>query len=540
MRGSGNQESVATDEDTTFQVIVLGSTGGPREDIVTGLLARSTATKWSKDSVVAVDGGTLLAGISRIFERDMPDLGENEQSKGGKAVMAQGPFAGLELPNLTTHANAAHVFRNLIASVLVTHPHLDHVSGLAMNTPLVEAESGPKAVAALPSTIAALRNHIFNDITWPNLSDEDGGAGLITYQRLVDGGNPRLGRGEGRGYVKACEGIITKCLSISHGRCGQRYNPDTGKHHRAESTVFATESFFLPSRRVSIDTQEPSSYTPTTQHLSVNSNRNTPTALATVESSAFFLRETHTGTEIIIFGDMEPDSISLEPRNEKIWDAAAPKIVSGTLRAIFVECSFPDSVDDNSLYGHLCPRHLIAELKVLAGKVLDAHKPHNVAREMRKRKRWGSDIIAHDSRGSVSPKSQPPQQSTSPSPSRRRATRRTASRHEDDMSSRTVGETTPPPPSSGPHITHDDNNHHQQHHNPDNTPTERRSSNANSGMQLCLSLSTLKVFIIHIKESFTDGPHPRDQILKELRKQAEDAGLGCEFYAPLSGEAVFV
>lgn len=92
---------------------------------------------------------------------------------------------------------------------------------------------------------------------------------------------------------------------------------------------------------------------------------------ATVESSAFFIRDSLTGSEIVIFGDIEPDTISLEPRNKHVWEIAAPKVASGCLRAIFIECSFNDGTDDNSLYGHLCPRHLIAELTVLATKVME-------------------------------------------------------------------------------------------------------------------------------------------------------------------------
>jgi cAMP phosphodiesterase len=37
---------------------------------------------------------------------------------------------------------------------------------------------------ALPSVLSALKNHMFNDVIWPNLSDEDGGAGLLTYSRI--------------------------------------------------------------------------------------------------------------------------------------------------------------------------------------------------------------------------------------------------------------------------------------------------------------------------------------------------------------------
>lgn len=208
---------------------------------------RSTSTEWSKGSVVAVDAGTLLAGIIRTLEQHIIS------TKDGKALMKDGPFVGLDLPHATAQANAAYIFREIIGAVLITHPHLDHLSGLAINTPMLEAGNGPKTLAALPSVISAIKNHMFNDIIWPNLSDEDGGAGLVTYQRLVEGGNPRFGRGESRGYVRACEGLVTKCVSISHGRCKQRYNPETGRHHRVGSAVFTTDPLMVPSRTFSVD-----------------------------------------------------------------------------------------------------------------------------------------------------------------------------------------------------------------------------------------------------------------------------------------------
>lgn len=213
---------------------------------MTGMLVRSTSTQWSSNSVIAVDAGTLLAGIIRTLERSNPE------SVDGKFVVKEGPFAGLTLPCKTAEANSAHIFREILGAVLITHPHLDHLSGLAINTPVLEAGSGPKALTALPSIVAAIKNHMFNDVIWPNLSDEDGGAGLLTYHRLVEGGNMRFGRGETRGYVRACNGLLTKCLSVSHGRCRQRFRSESGSHPRLGSAMFA-DPLMVPSRAISVD-----------------------------------------------------------------------------------------------------------------------------------------------------------------------------------------------------------------------------------------------------------------------------------------------
>jgi cAMP phosphodiesterase len=284
--------------------------------------------------MAAVDAGTLLASICRTLERHEPVFDHDKYTY----TVREGPFVGLELPSKSPRVNAAHVFREMLGIILVTHPHLDHLSGLAINTPMLQGGNGPKPIAALPSVHGALRNHLFNDIIWPNMSDEDGGAGLLTYQRLIEGGNQRFGRGETLGYVQACHGLLTKCLGASHGH----YNP----HYHKEGP--------------------PDLSAPSPRDAAANPGSH---GHAVIESSAFFIRDQYTGREVIVFGDIEPDSISDHPRNKHIWEAAAPHIAQGALRAIFIECSYDDSVDDTFLYGHLCPRHLISELSVLAAKV---------------------------------------------------------------------------------------------------------------------------------------------------------------------------
>ena len=86
-----------------------------------------------------------------------------------------------------------------------------------------------------------------------------------------------------------------------------------------------------------------------------------------VDSTAFFIRDSQSKREVLIFGDVEPDSISMTPRTHFVWQEAARKIAHGLLGGIFIECSYDDSQADAVLFGHLNPRHLIAELRTLAG-----------------------------------------------------------------------------------------------------------------------------------------------------------------------------
>ncbi|KAJ5765022.1 hypothetical protein N7520_004581 [Penicillium odoratum] len=435
----------------------------------------------------------MLAGIIRILE---PHFLNSKNSR-AKPILKEGPFKGLKLPSMTAEANAAYIFQEIIGAFLITHPHLDHVSGLAINTPIIEAGSGPKPVAALPSVLAAIKNHVFNDVIWPNLSDEDGGAGLLTYQRLVEGGNPRFGNGESRGYVRACQGIVTKCLSVSHGRCKQRYHPESGNHQRATSSVFLSgDSRHLRPRAISVDqSTEGGFYSPA---RSPGLMPGEP-MLSSVESSAFFLRDHESGNEIIVFGDVEPDSISLEPRNRRVWETAAPKIANGKLRAIFIECSYTDSVDDAYLYGHMCPRHLVAELTVLADLVLSDNQSGGVERK-RKRPGLGEQAV-YDNNARF-------KRTQSSSGSKPRSTSSRYSEPLDGLGDLYMFEEfDPPDPTRWADIE---------------TPP----------------LAELSIYIIHIKELLKDGINPGTRIIEELNAHSNLIRLGCRFFLPSPSEAI--
>ena len=97
---------------------------------------------------------------------------------------------------------------------------MDHIAGTVINT-AVKGLTRQKRYAGLPNTIEGLKNHIFNTVIWPNLTDENNGAGVISYVRLVEGGSPAAGEGDSKGYVEIIPGLGVKALSISHGMLGQ-------------------------------------------------------------------------------------------------------------------------------------------------------------------------------------------------------------------------------------------------------------------------------------------------------------------------------
>jgi cAMP phosphodiesterase len=63
-----------------------------------------------------------------------------------------------------------------IDHVLLSHSHLDHVVGIPlmadaiMRRRLAAPDFHPLIVHALPETLAALRQHVFNDVIWPDFT----------------------------------------------------------------------------------------------------------------------------------------------------------------------------------------------------------------------------------------------------------------------------------------------------------------------------------------------------------------------------------
>jgi 3',5'-cyclic-nucleotide phosphodiesterase len=81
------------------------------------------------------------------------------------------------------------------------------------------------------------------------------------------------------------------------------------------------------------------------------------------ESSAFLVRNNN--SYLLYLGDTGADEVEKSNQLEQLWKAIADKVIAHTLKAIFIEVSFDNTMPDKSLYGHLTPRLLMQEMKVL-------------------------------------------------------------------------------------------------------------------------------------------------------------------------------
>ncbi|KUI65202.1 putative 3',5'-cyclic-nucleotide phosphodiesterase [Cytospora mali] len=522
---------------------------------------------------MAVDAGVHLGAITRILEDTQPPgLGQTAELQ-LPYVLRTGPFAGLKVFSASSKTNASRIHSELIDTYLITHPHLDHISAFVINT---AGLSGPrrKKLAGLPGTIQALKTHIFNNVIWPNLSDEDNGAGLFTYLRLNEGGSPAMGNIDG--YLEFNEGLAIKVWSVSHGHnierralrgsgSNTRYgsldaqsglmgfgtgmrSPRSIAHHNTSSPnlagYFQQQHFMAQDRHHSVLPGSSSASGGRGSGGMMNQivGGHSPSDVACVyDSSSYFIRDVDTGVEVLIFGDVEGDSVSMNPRNLHIWQEAAPKIVLGKLKAILIECSYDDSRPVDRLFGHLTPSFLVQEMEVLADEVKTAR-----TRMASEKSRSATDVRRSSKR------KRDTTQDDSTIASRRMASRAMA-RHSGDSITEPVSPRTLKAPrsdfSSGIVQFEDsvDNSPHiatptaqlslqdfERAYSTGNTPGGARA--AADGPQL----KGLKVVIIHVKDKMNDEERVEDTILDELQDHESfmDVPLGCEWVISEVGQSL--
>ncbi|MDP2345317.1 MAG: 3',5'-cyclic-nucleotide phosphodiesterase [Deltaproteobacteria bacterium] len=149
-----------------FDVVALGVQGGLAEDDLTAFLI----SRKGRQAYLALDAGSVVSGLRRV----------------------PGVVPG-------------HMLREQIRGWAITHPHLDHVEGLAI---AVVDDAGIKPVFGFSPTIVALRDHVFNNVLWPNFGNE----GNLPLRRLR---YERMAAGRRVHFDDA--GFTIEALPLSHG-----------------------------------------------------------------------------------------------------------------------------------------------------------------------------------------------------------------------------------------------------------------------------------------------------------------------------------
>ena len=126
-----------------FNVVPLGVKGGIDETNLSAYLVAPIHT----NEYICLDAGTINAGIEKAVANNVFKVSPSE------------------------------VFRKYIKGYCISHAHLDHVSGLIMNSP---ADTS-KTIYATKKCIEMLEKHYFNGETWANFGDEWAGFQLKKY-----------------------------------------------------------------------------------------------------------------------------------------------------------------------------------------------------------------------------------------------------------------------------------------------------------------------------------------------------------------------
>jgi cAMP phosphodiesterase len=126
-----------------FDVVPLGIKGGIDETNLSAYLVAPINTH----DYICLDAGTINAGIEKAIS------------------------------NKVFNVSTSEVLRKYIKGYCISHAHLDHVSGLIINSP---ADSS-KTVYATKECMEMMKNHYFNGATWANFGDEGSGFQIKKY-----------------------------------------------------------------------------------------------------------------------------------------------------------------------------------------------------------------------------------------------------------------------------------------------------------------------------------------------------------------------
>ena len=130
-----------------FTVIPLGVRGGLDESNLSAYLVAAAGTA----DYVCLDAGTLYAGIRKAIDN------------------------GTLPPPVST------VLRSSIKDYFISHPHLDHVAGLILNSP----DDSAKNIYGLPSCLHVLQDKYFSWQSWANFGDAGEQPQLKKYHYVV-------------------------------------------------------------------------------------------------------------------------------------------------------------------------------------------------------------------------------------------------------------------------------------------------------------------------------------------------------------------
>jgi len=155
-----------------FTVIPLGVRGGLDES---NLSAYLVAAKGS-DDYISLDAGTLYTGLQKAVDNGL------------------------------FHQPPGAVLRSHVKGYFISHPHLDHVAGLIINSP----DDSAKNIYGLATCLATLQDKYFSWKSWANFGDEGEKPQLKKYHYVT--------LEPGREIAADNTPLFVQAFPLSHGK----------------------------------------------------------------------------------------------------------------------------------------------------------------------------------------------------------------------------------------------------------------------------------------------------------------------------------
>lgn len=298
-----------------FEITILGGTGGPFEGSTQCFMVRDARRR--DLASICIDGGVGLGAIAKMlrtpsYEDAVESLYQNELEPVGKYIdiellnsgVAKQGFSErllMHVPKAPIVQQAMQIFQG-IGEYYITHPHMDHIAGMVVNSAAVYEPAVPskKLIKGLPFTIHPLAQHVFNDAVWPQLTNPAlGGLTFSTLENKTVCASTTLPQ------------FDVKPFEVHHGACVANLRD-------------------------------------------------------TVSSTVYVITDRQTQDTIVVCGDLEkdPDSDG-EGQLAAVWKHLAEHVQLSRLRAVLIECSNSQSIDERRLFGHLSSVRLVGELEAL-------------------------------------------------------------------------------------------------------------------------------------------------------------------------------
>jgi len=139
--------TVQSQQNSGFSIIPLGVEGGYHDGNLTSYLFTETDSA----EYLLLDAGSIFPGLQMAADKKL-----------------------LEGKNSTDTYN---FIKRDIKACLITHAHLDHITGLS----IISAEDSSKTIYGTQNTLHYIQKNIFNWEIWPNVSDGGVGYALDKY-----------------------------------------------------------------------------------------------------------------------------------------------------------------------------------------------------------------------------------------------------------------------------------------------------------------------------------------------------------------------